>query len=337
MNDSKLSETAVDRNNPDASIQVKLPEISEGVAFIQSYGVIRVTGEDALNFLHQQLTHDFLHLDLNQARFCSFCNAKGRIQASFIAFKTSQTEVLMFCSKDLIAQTVKRLSMFVLRAKVKISDASAEYFLYGVIGQTTNQPLIDQPKASPWSLRTVQSDDGPQYWCSLYPAQGLQRQLCLSMHEIKINESSIIQESEWTFSDIMSGVCLIGQTCFEAFVPQMINYESVDGVHFQKGCYPGQEVVARSQFRGTIKRRGFLLTCPSALHEGEELFVDSDPDQPCGLIVRCVEKEGIYFAFASLTLQSVDPSSSPQISTKAVQHSSIIKILELPYPLKEDI
>jgi len=344
MNDSKLSESFSDRTHSNASLLQGLPKIYAGVAPIESYGVIRVTGEDALTFLHQQLTHDFQHLKDNQARFCSFCNAKGRIQASFIAFKTSKSEVLLFCSKDLIAQTVKRLSMFVLRAKVKISDASAEYFPYGVIGQNThktisntNHAISDEPLASPWTLRTEQSDKGMQYWCSLYPAQGLPRQLCLSTHELMIDESSKLNESHWTLTEIMSGVCLIGQPCFEAFVPQMLNYESVDGVHFQKGCYPGQEVVARSQFRGTIKRRGFVLTSPFALHEGEELFADTDPEQPCGLIVRCAAADGVYFAFASLTLQSVDASPTSPISTKGAGTHSKIQILELPYPLKEDI
>lgn len=344
MNDSKLPESVRDLTHSNASIHQGLHKISNGVAAIVSYGVIRVAGEDALHFLHQQLTHDFLHLAENQARFCSFCNAKGRIQASFIAFKTSQSEVLLFCSKDLIAQTVKRLSMFVLRAKVKISDASAEYFPYGVIGPNTNKTISntdhatsDEPLGSPWTLRTVHSEEGTQYWCSLYPAQGVPRQLCLSTHELKIDESSKLDELHWTLTEIMSGVCLVGQACFEAFVPQMLNYESVGGVHFQKGCYPGQEVVARSQFRGTIKRRGFVLTSPFALHEGEELFADTDPEQPCGLIVRCVAADGIYFAFASLTLQSVDPSSPAHISTKGAGTHAKIQILELPYPLKEDI
>ena len=312
------------------------PKLPQGVAQLKSYGVIRVNGEEALSFLHNQLTQDFLNLNDAKARFCSFCNAKGRIQASFIGIKNSPTEVLLICSSDLIAQTVKRLSMFVLRAKVKVLDASHDFNIFGVIGQETqfNQMLgpVTQD-ASPWEHTSLASDQGTVHWITLYPSLGLKRFIALCPTSTNFHTNSFVPESAWILSEIMSGVCMIGLPTFESFVPQMINYESVGGVHFQKGCYPGQEIVARSQFRGTIKRRGFLIASKQNLRDGEELFINADPEQPCGQVVRSSLQDGIYYGFASMLLSASDTSSKIQ----TISSESKIEILPLPYLLREDL
>lgn len=110
-----------------------VPPIS-GIAQLTQLGIIRVVGQDAVKFLQGQLTQDVALLDLTQARLAAFCNAKGRMQASFVLFKRSQEEVLMVCSHDILAATLKRLSMFVMRAKARLSDASADFSLYGMVG-----------------------------------------------------------------------------------------------------------------------------------------------------------------------------------------------------------
>ena len=107
-----------------------------GVAPLSHWGVIRVEGDEAAKFIHGQLTQDFSLLGLSQARLAAFCSAKGRMQASFIGFKRSPSEILLVCQRDLLAPTLKRLSMFVMRAKAKLSDASDEFTVYGVAGNT---------------------------------------------------------------------------------------------------------------------------------------------------------------------------------------------------------
>lgn len=325
-----------------------MPKLSEGTATIASYGVIRVSGEDAIGFLHNQLTHDFTGLGDRQARFSSFCNAKGRIQASFIGIKTSPAEVLLVCSTDLIAQTVKRLSMFVLRSKVKLTDASSQFSLMGVIGKESqfalssalcsalsSQTTPDHFGQSPWVHWNCASEAGSCHWISLYPSLGQERFLCICESPVAQDSITSVAESEWFFSEIMSGVCLVGLPTYESFVPQMINYESVGGVHFQKGCYPGQEVVARSQFRGTIKRRGFLVSCEAPLHDGQELFLHSVGEQPCGQIVRAVAHQGTYYGFASLVVSATEPPAL--IHTCAQEPLSLVHVMPPPYSLREDI
>ena len=102
-----------------------------GVASLPHLGVIRVAGEDAAAFLHGQLTQDFALLDERHARLAAYLTAKGRMQASFIGFKRGGAEVLLVCARDLLAPTLKRLSMFVLRAKALLTDATADFALYG--------------------------------------------------------------------------------------------------------------------------------------------------------------------------------------------------------------
>ena len=334
MNETSPS---VNPNLPkDRELSAQFPRLSEGAAHLNSYGVIRVLGDDTFSFLQNQLTQDFLNLKDGEARFCSFCSAKGRIQASFIGIKNSPTEALLICSSDLIAQTVKRLSMFVMRSKVKITDASVDFNIFGIIGEHSQfkpETATQTFNISPWRHMAQGSDESRVHWISLYPCQGIPRYLCVCASSTNFTQNAIITESDWALSEILSGVCMIRLATYESFVPQMINYESVGGVHFQKGCYPGQEIVARSQFRGTIKRRGFLIKSIQELHDGEELFIHTDLEQPCGQVVRSSLHAGIYYAFASLLLSATETPS--QIQTNRGQ--SQIEILPLPYPLRDDI
>ncbi|MCC2634663.1 MAG: glycine cleavage protein (aminomethyl transferase) [Ramlibacter sp.] len=105
-----------------------------GVAPLPHLGVIRAQGEEAARFLHGQLTQDFALLGAGEARLAAFCNAKGRMLASFVAFRRGPDDILLVCSRDLLPATLKRLSMFVLRAKARLTDASGEFGVYGLAG-----------------------------------------------------------------------------------------------------------------------------------------------------------------------------------------------------------
>ena len=112
-----------------------MTQLLNGVSLLSHLGVIRVEGDDATSFLQNQLTQDFALLGLSEARLAAFCTAKGRMQASFVGFKRSHTDILLVVSRDILAPTLKRMSMFVLRAKAKLRDATAEFELYGLAGE----------------------------------------------------------------------------------------------------------------------------------------------------------------------------------------------------------
>ena len=301
--------------------------ILNGLSSLPHLGVIRAEGEDAAKFLHGQLTQDFSLLGLSEARLAAFCSAKGRMQASFIAFKRSHTDILLVCSRDLLAPTLKRLSMFVLRSKVKLSDASAEVALCGLAGEAV-QALAPGAHA-PWSRH----DLGAATLVHLYPADGTARALWLAPAGTPLPAVPALKHEDWLWGEVRSGVATLTQPIFEAFVPQMLNYESLGGVNFKKGCYPGQEVVARSQFRGTLKRRGYLAHSASAMQAGQEIFDAAETSQPCGIVVQAAAAPGGGFD-AIVSLQTSAAGASLLLGQAG---GPALQLLLLPYPLLEDI
>jgi len=302
------------------------PNTLHGVAALPQLGVIRAQGEEAAKFLHGQLTQDVSLLGLSEARLAGFCSAKGRLLASFIGFKRTHDEILLVCHADLLPATLKRLSMFVLRAKVKLSDASAEYQMRGLAGDVVPSAL----PAAPWSKLDT---DGAQV-VRLYPAGDLARALWVAPAGAALPAGPALDAATWDWLDVVAGVPLLSQPVVEAFVPQMINLESVGGVNFKKGCYPGQEVVARSQFRGTLKRRAYPVQGDAPMQAGQEVFHDSDPSQPCGTVVAAAASpDGAWNAMVSMQISATEGGALHL----GAGDGPLLTLQPLPYPLLADV
>ena len=261
-----------------------------GAVRLTHWGVIRARGADAVSFLQGQLTNDVTTLGLSQARLAGFCSAKGRLQASFLVWKRADDEVLLACSASVLPATLKRMSMFVMRAQCKLTDATAEVPLWGVVGDaalalmsgagvgekrdaegTTLIRLADADGVARCLLAATGADTPPATLAALPP----------------------MALDAWRLGEVRSGIPSIEAATVDRFVPQMLNYELVGGVDFQKGCYPGQEVVARSHYRGTIKRRMFLFDVDSPAEPGQEVFHSGDAGQPAGMVVNAApHREG---------------------------------------------
>ena len=301
-----------------------MTETLQGIAPISHLGIIRVQGDDAASFLHGQLTNDFVLLDQQHARLAAFCSAKGRMQASFIGFKRAPDDILLICSQDLLARTLKRLSMFVLRAKAKLTDASADFQLFGLIGNAV--PATE----APWTLHT-QADGS--HLVHLYPAAGQPRALLVAPVGTPAPQGTVLTPEQWLWAEVASGIAMVSEPVFELFVPQMLNYESVGGVNFKKGCYPGQEVVARSQFRGTLKRRAYIVHADQPLNAGQEVFVASDAEQATGTVVQAAPApQGGWDAIVSMQIQSAQ-----EALTAGSPEGVALTVQSLPYALLEDI
>jgi len=283
-----------------------------------------VEGADAASFLQGQLTQDFALLQDHQARLAAYLSPKGRMLASFIGFQRSGTELLLVCSRDLLPAALKRLSMFVLRAKARLTDASADFQCWGLAGDAL---LSIAGSALPaWS----KADFGPASVVHLYPAEGQPRALLVAPADAPAPASPALAPGLWDWSEVRSGVATLTAPVVDAFVPQMLNYESIGGVNFKKGCYPGQEVVARSQFRGTLKRRTYLAHAPSALAVGAEVFAPDDAEQPVGTVVQAAAAPG----------GGVDALVTLQVATAggALHTGGVpLTLLPLPYALLADI
>lgn len=299
-----------------------------GVAPLPHLGVIRVAGEDAARFLQGQLTQDFALLGTGEARLAAFCSAKGRMQASFIGFRRGEQEILLVLSRDILPATLKRLSMFVLRAKAKLTDATGDFALAGLAGATL-KALLPGTQA-PWTLTT----SGAAQAVQLYPADGQPRALWLAPAGTAVPPGPALDPVLWQWGEVRSGIATVTAPIVEAFVPQMLNYESVGGVNFKKGCYPGQEVVARSQFRGTLKRRAFVAHAAGELKAGQEVFQAADPDQPAGIVAEAAPApSGGWDAIVSLQL-----SAAEQGGLRAgAPDGPALELLPLPYLLLADV
>jgi hypothetical protein len=223
-------------------------------AKLERYGLISVSGDDARDFLHAQLTNDIKGLARDRAALAGWCTAKGRLLATFLVIPV-QDGFLLQLSRDLVPAIAKRLSMFVLRSKVKIADVTGAWTQVGSWGD----------ERDPRGDLQVLQDGG-----SIVVRTGDRRFLMLFSSSPSFAFSS--SEEEWSAQEIQAGRPWITAATQDQFVPQMVNLEKVGGVDFHKGCYPGQEIVARAQYRGEVKRRMVRLPAPAgaALQPGQE-------------------------------------------------------------------
>jgi folate-binding protein YgfZ len=256
-----------------------LPSLTtDGALRLNDWGLILAQGPEAAAFLNGQLTQDMLRLGDGRARLAGYCSPKGRLLATFVVWQMAPEVIALACSADLLAATLKRLSMYVLRAKCKLSDGSAQWPLYGLAGPSADALLQGALPAGDWA----HGPHGPAQMVRLPAAGGMSRYLWAGAEAPQLPP---LQADAWRWLEVQSGVPRIVAATADHFVPQMLNLELVGGVDFKKGCYPGQEVVARSQYRGTIKRRTYLVNSTVALAAGSEVFHSEDPGQPAGQVV----------------------------------------------------
>ncbi len=274
------------------------------VAKLDQYGLLQVTGEDARAFLHAQLTNDIENLAPGAARYAGWCSAKGRLLATFLVVPFPGGFLLQL-SRDLVPFVVKRLSMFVLRSKLKITDATAQWAQFGQWGPGDGNPLSVSEIDGVITVR-VEAD----------------RTLLLVPEQNSSSYKPDAAAEDWALAEIRAGRPLIAQATQDQFVPQMVNLELSGGVDFKKGCYPGQEIVARAQYRGAVKRRMVRLR-GEALQLGQDIFSDDAPGQSSGTIVNAAGGE----ALAVLPVATIEAKSP----VRATPQSAALEVLPLPY------
>lgn len=267
------------------------------VAPVTDQGLIAVAGEDAATFLHSLLTNDVLGLTANEARLAGFCTPKGRLQASFLLWRSALATDTIYLQLPASIQPAlqKRLSMYVLRSKAKLRDATHEapngaaLCIGGGAGQAALDALgLGLPDAP---MGKTEAEFGTVI--RLADAFGAPRYLWLTSSEQAAPalerlgaQLAVGTNQAWQLSAIHAGQPQIDSATQEKFVPQMVNFDLLDGINFKKGCYPGQEIVARTKYLGTIKRRTMLASTTASASAGDEVFGQADPLQPCGMVVN---------------------------------------------------
>ncbi len=307
---------------PDASptLTYRLPRMNDTRRIIQlsDQGLIRATGEEAAPFLNNLLTNDILHLAEGTARHAGLCTPKGRLIASFLIWREGGDYFLML-SADILPAILKKLSMYVLRSKVKLTDVSPERALIGVIGGNAapDAPMTTAPGEGGTAIRL---DAGR------------------SVLAIPADRAASLQGvpatlTDWHLTEIAAGMPRITAATQELFTPQMVNYElpAVGGVSFQKGCYPGQEVVARTQYLGKVKRRMFRARLDQACAPGTDVFTPEAGDQHCGavLLTAPVPEDG----FECLLVVQISGAEADAIHV-GTPDGPKARLLPLPYPVE---
>lgn len=301
---------------------------------LSQLGVISIKGEDAGAFLQGQLSCDVNAIALDASTYGSYCTAKGRALATFILWR-SGAGYFMALSRELLPAIRKRLTMYVLRAKVSLTDVSSQVLLLGLTASGDANELTRHFGVIPATDHHGARDEN-----GLLLRFARTRWLWVSEDSAAsrawpglARDFRPVGAAAWSWLDIRAGLPWVTQATQEQFVPQMINLHLIGAVNFQKGCYPGQEIVARTQYLGKLKRRMYLAniaTADSVPMPGTELFSDDLGGQASGMVVNAqASPYGGYDLLAVAQATSVDASvvrlGSPQGPALAFQ--------PLPYAL----
>jgi len=258
------------------------------VADLSHLGLIAVTGTDARAFLHAQLSCDIQALGTAQASPCAYCSPKGRMIASFLVWPEADGFSLVL-ARSIVASTIKRLRMFVLRSKVALADCTDERRLFGAAGPSAERALRAIAGPVPESDHRVAHAAGTtivrvapsRFLVATAPARAPALWDALSTTLRPVGTPC------WEWLEIRDGIPLVTARTQDELVPQMANLEVLGGVSFQKGCYPGQEIVARTQYLGKSRRRMFLARVEGASPAaGDPLYSEDLGAQASGMILN---------------------------------------------------
>jgi folate-binding protein YgfZ len=303
---------------------------------LSHYGLISVSGDDAETFLQGQFTNDLTKVDPSHSQLNSYCNPKGRMLTNFRIFKRDETLYLSL-PHELLNDTLNRLSMYVMRSKVSLQNHSDELVRIGVSGDRVEELLSAHIDFIPEDIDTVTQHNG----YTIIKISGIDPRFEIygSITDIKKLWQALDQNTSpvgadvWELLNIRAGIPVIVAKMSEAFIPQMANMELINGVSFKKGCYTGQEIVARMHYLGKLKKRMYHIKIETNEQPvpGDSLFAkESKGGSNTGTIVNAQQSPaGGYEALA--VIQITDAENQPLRLHNA--DGPEIEVLELPYSL----
>jgi tRNA-modifying protein YgfZ len=250
--------------------------------------LLDVTGDDAVAFLHGQLTNDVQSLPPGAAQWTGWCSPKGRLLATFLLLRRAESCALLLPA-EIAPGIARRLGMFVLRSRVKIADASASIARLAFAGKTAGAIVARHWGFTPDAMRSIEKDGAtcialdPERFVIFVPMENAP-----ALWEKLAEHATPAGPDAWSWSLARAGIPVIGAATQDAFVPQMANFDLVGGVSFRKGCYPGQEIVARTHYRGILKRRMALVHLAGDARPlpGQSVYSGAFGDQAAGAIVN---------------------------------------------------
>lgn len=335
---SFLAEQGIHCDDTGRAIAPGTPVTDNWIAPLTDMGLLHFAGDDAVTFLHSQLTNDVQHLAQDKAMLAGYCTAKGRLLATFLVWHAGNGLCLQLPT-DIIGPIHKRLQMFVLRAKVTVSRADPDTVMLGLAGTqaaTVLQQYFDTLPANEYdksasehgTLVRLPSGNGQPRFLLATPETTAR-----TLWPVLTASLPVVSTSQWHLSGITAGIPQVTKATQEQFVPQMINFELIGGVNFRKGCYPGQEIVARSQYLGKVKRRMLLATVAAEVQAGQDIYSSEDPGQPCGMIVNAATgADGMSSVLAEIKLAA---TASGTVHLGSAE-GPVLAFTALPYSLESE-
>ncbi len=315
----------------------RIPPQGDIICDLSHTGMIRVQGDDATDFLQNQLTNDINEVSESRAQLSAWCNPKGRVIATFLVHKRAGSYYLAL-SADLVEYVLKRLQMYVLRSRVALEDVSESLVHFGFLG---SHILEDWDACCDGELPTVDYDavvvDGISIikvpaMVPRYEVVGEFETASRLWQKLNVRAAPVNGDA-WVYLNIASGIPVVNATSKEDWIPQMLNLQAIGGVSFKKGCFPGQEVVARVKYLGKNKRRTFRLQIDSdSMPEAGDLVLAEDESgatQEAGKILNVVlNPDGKLEALAVL---KIDLAEKPLM----LEGGAPVRVLELPFTVDE--
>lgn len=302
-------------------------------------GLIAVRGADAATFLQGQLTNDMAQVTATRTQLSGYCNQKGRLLASFRVMRIGEV-IYLQTPAERLPELLQRLRIFILRSKVTLEDASHALMRIGIAGDQTESLLAEQGLSLPAQDYDL-SRHGDLSVIRL--AGAIPRAEILgtgsAIHPLwgrLASQTMPASADDWRRIDIQAGIPAIYNQTADAFIPQMVNLQRLDGLSFSKGCYTGQEVIARMQHLGTIKRRMYLteLTSSSPPQPGDELYAPSSvSQQPTGRVVDVVPLGNDRY----LLLAVVEISAVAGGAVRLGEQGPELQFTEPPYGFPADL
>ncbi|MDN5849511.1 MAG: folate-binding protein [Nitrococcus sp.] len=312
-----------------AATEVALGEHAGRICALLDWGVISARGADAAAFLHSQLSNDIKAMDAASSRLAAYCNPKGRALALLRVLRTDDG-LLLLTHRALIDSLIRRLRLFVLRSKVTLDDASEAIAVIGLHGPGVTQPLRQIMGAIPEPVGSVHCVGGvqlirlscaPDRFALAVPAGELTGLWSRLAHTLPV-----VDMEAWQLSEIRAGIPTITPATQEVFVPQMLNLEPLQGISYEKGCYPGQEVIARMHYLGKLKRRMYRLRSQGeATPSPGETVRTAEGGQEAGIVVAAARaSQDNHELLAVLRTELADQG-------ELVLNGTPLQLRELPY------
>ncbi len=310
---------------------------SDIICDLSHFSSVVVAGEDAAEFIQGQFTNDVYKVDENHSQLSGFCNNKGRMIANFRLFQHQQNYFISI-RNDLVKDSISHLQNYILRAQVAIQDISEQLIHLGISGKNADSllsPFIEKLKATADSVSYNDNyiiirvpGELPRYeiFCSIEYAK--------TLWETVAKKVTVVNSACWDYLNIKNGLAFIDSNTSEEFVPQMANMDLINAISFEKGCYTGQEIVARTHYLGKQKRRTYRIkiTSDTEPKAGEQLATASSTEnQYTGTLITVhPTAENEYEALAVIQIKSAEEEK-----LKLKEADAEITLLELPYSLKE--